>query len=521
MKTIKSSYEYVIIGSGFGGSFAAYALAKAGKQVIVIERGVWAKRDDTCWDEYALHLQQKPLYRGHTPYAVDQHGTIEYDWPDDTVGGMSTFYGAAAFRMRNEDFEGPPAPDSDKRSAELAWPFRYNTLAPYYDKAEKLQCVAGIQGQDITEPPRTKDYPQQPPLNLSRPSQKVWDAATSLGMHPFYIPMAINFSGVCNNHTCILCNTCDHYLCKIQAKNDLSVSVLPRAMQYGAQVLDNHRAIKINFIKSKVQSVDVINQQTHEVMTIKCKYLIIASGPVATPHLLLASGITGYPNTNQIGHNLMRHINGVVSGVVPYIANPDNTLAKRIAISDFYFGDSSGKMLPKGNWGIIQDIATPGKGVIKANAPFGLKNIAATFSQFLINQLVIAEDIPQFTNRIYCSDPKDIFGMPQVMIYHRYHSRDIQARTALYKQAKRILRKAGALFFYTMPIVTFSHALGTCRMGNNKNLSAINPECRLWDIENCYITDASALPTGGSVNPSLTIAANALRVADIILQSRG
>jgi choline dehydrogenase-like flavoprotein len=92
MKTTKSSYEYVIIGSGFGGSFAAYALAKAGKQVLVIERGVWAKRDDTCWDEYALHLQQKPLYRGHTPYSVDQHGTLEYDWPDDTVGGMSTFY---------------------------------------------------------------------------------------------------------------------------------------------------------------------------------------------------------------------------------------------------------------------------------------------------------------------------------------------------------------------------------------------------------------------------------------------
>lgn len=518
---MKSSYEYIIIGSGFGGSFPAYRLAKAGKEVLVIERGIWVKRDDTCWDEYALHLHEKPLYQGHTPYIVDQQGKSEYDWPYDTVGGLSTFYGAAAFRMRVKDFEGPPQPDTDKRNTTLAWPFDYKTLARYYDEAEELQCVAGIKGQDITEPPRKKDYPQKPPLQLSRPSQRIWDAAIKLGLHPFYIPMAINFSG-CNNHHCILCNTCDHYLCKIEAKNDLSVSLLPQAIRYGATVLDNHRAVRINFSKNRAQSVDVINQENGQRFTVKCKHLIVAAGPIATPHLLLASGIESVSTaTKHIGHNLMRHINGVVSGVVTYIANPDNTLAKRVAIADYYFGDSSGKMLPEGNWGIIQDIATPGKGVIKANAPFGLKNIAATFSQFLINQLVIAEDIPQYTNRIYCSDPKDIFGMPQVMIYHRYHNRDIQARNALYKQAKRILRKAGALFFYTMPIVTFSHALGTCRMGNNKNLSAINPECRLWDIENCYITDASALPTGGSVNPSLTIAANALRVADIILQSRG
>jgi len=519
MKTIKSSYEYIIIGSGFGGSFPAYQLAKAGKEVLVIERGVWVKRDETCWDEYALHLQEKPLYQGHTPYIVDQQGKPEHDWPYDTVGGMSTFYGAAAFRMRQQDFEGPPLPNTDKRNSQLAWPINYTTLSPYYDKAEELQCVAGIKGQDITEPPRKKDYPQKPPLQLSRPSQKIWDAATQLGLHPFYIPMAINFTGKCNNTQCILCNTCDHYLCKIQAKNDLSVSVLPKAMKYGAVVLHNHRAVKINFAKNKAQSVDIINQENGQRFTIKCKYLIVAAGPIATPHLLLASGIESISSATQhIGHNLMRHINGVVSGVVPYIANPDNTLAKRVAIADYYFGDSSGKSLPKGNWGIIQDIATPGKGVIKANAPFGLKNIAATFSMFLINQLVIAEDIPQYDNRVYCASTNDVFGMPNIAIYHRYHSRDFAARDALYKVAKRVLQKAGAKIFYYMPIVTFSHALGTCRMGSNRHLSAVNPECRLWDITNCYITDASVLPTGGSVNPSLTIAANALRVADIMLK---
>ena len=91
---IKKSCEYLIVGSGFGGAFAAYNLARAGKDVLVVERGIWGVRDDSCWDEVRLHLVD-PLYRGHTPILVNQkEGKLDEYWPDDTVGGMSTFYGA-------------------------------------------------------------------------------------------------------------------------------------------------------------------------------------------------------------------------------------------------------------------------------------------------------------------------------------------------------------------------------------------------------------------------------------------
>ena len=228
---LKKSYEYIIIGSGFGGAFAAYNLAKAGKEVLIIDRGNWVKRDDSCWDEMKLHVKDH-LYRGETSFYADQkNGKIEELWTDDTVGGMSTFYGAVSLRMREDDFLGAPVPDSARKDEQTSWPFGYKDLAPYYDKAEQLLGIAGIAGKDITEPQRSSKYLHEPEKELAPPSKKIWDASVKLGLHPFYLPMAINFSGKYGKEKCISCNTCDHYLCKIEAKNDLSVTVLPEAVK--------------------------------------------------------------------------------------------------------------------------------------------------------------------------------------------------------------------------------------------------------------------------------------------------
>lgn len=516
---LKDSYQYVIIGSGFGGAFAALKLAEAGREVLIVERGISVKRDDTCWDEIKLHLEN-PLYRGKTPVLINQKkDTFQEDWPDDTVGGMSTFYGAAAFRLREDDFDGPPVPDSGLRDKNLGWPLKYSDISGYYDYAEKLQGIAGRRGTDITEPPAAEAYPHETPEELASPCMKIEKAAIELGLNPFHLPMAINFSGNHGKEKCILCPTCDHYLCKIEAKNDLDVTVLPLAVKNGAEILENTRVLGINHKGKMVTSVDLIDQSTGEQFQVKAENVILSAGALSSPHLLLSSGIDqNSPGGNNIGRYLIRHANGIVAGLFPGRTNIEQKLQKRLAIPDFYYGSIDGSGNPPGPWGIIQDVSSIGKGVIKANAPFGLKNIAALFSSFLINQLCIAEDIPQSLNRVTADNSfKDIYGSPALKIYHRYHPRDIQARNALYKQAKRILRKAGALGFYTMPIETFSHALGTCRMGVSPDNSVVDPECRVWGMKNLYISDGSILPSGGSVNPSLTIAAMSLRLADILL----
>jgi choline dehydrogenase-like flavoprotein len=78
------------------------------------------------------------------------------------------------------------------------------------------------------------------------------------------------------------------------------------------------------------------------------------------------------------------------------------------------------------------------------------------------------------------------------------------------------------LFTYAQPIRTFSHAVGTVRMGTDPETSALDAECRFRGTENLYVVDGSAFPTSAAVNPSLTIAANALRAGEqIAALSRG
>ncbi len=512
---LKKKYNYIIIGSGFGGAMTAHTLASKGKDVLVIEKGKWPVRDNSCWDEVRLHLEN-PMYRGETPFYVDQkQGKIDVMWPDETVGGMSTLYGAVSFRMREDDFHGTPSETGDKRDSSCAWPYGYKELEPYYKKAEKLLGIAGIKGKDITEPPIKGDYPQPPSTKLSSPSKKLWDASEELGLHPFFLPMAINFSGKHGKEKCILCSTCDHYLCKIEAKNDLAVTILPEAEKKGIHILTETRVTKINTEKNKAVSVEIVEQRTNEKLTIKGDNIIVAAGALASPHLLLVSEIDKITGNNNIGRYLMRHINGVVAGIFPSKSNPEKTLQKQIGIPDFYYGDPEGKKKPEGTWGLIQDVSSIGKGVIKANAPFGLKNAAAIVSDYLINLLCIAEDTPHHNNRVFIDHSKtDKYGTPEMQVFHRYSKRDMEARDALYSEAKKILKKAGALFFYSMPIETFSHGLGTCRMGTDAADSVVDENCKVWGMKNLYVIDASVMPSGGSVNPSLTIAALALKAAE-------
>jgi len=511
----KNHYDYIIVGSGFGGALSALNLVQKGHSVLVIERGKWPARDDSCWDEVQLHLEN-PMYRGEVPFYVDQaKGKLKEEWTDDTVGGMSTLYGAVSFRMREEDFLGAPKEGTDRRDETCLWPFGYPELEPYYDKAEKILGIAGVRGADKTEPPRKTDYLHEPSQKLSSPSKKIWDASEKLGLHPFFLPMAINFSGKYGKEKCILCSTCDHYLCKIEAKNDLAVVALPEAQKSGAAILAETRVTKITTEGTRATGVTAINQATGETLNFTGDNIIVAAGALSSPHLLLASDIDTITGNDNIGRYLMRHSNGVVAGIFPSKSNPEKTLQKQIGIPDFYYGNPKTKEGPSGTWGMIQDVSSIGRGVIKANSPFGLKNIAAFVSDFLINLLVIAEDMPQRDNRVYADKANiDKFGMPALAIHHRYTKRDIEVRDSLYKKAKKILRKAGALFFVTMPIETFSHALGTCRMGSDAKTSVVDEQCRVHGMENLYVIDASAMPAGGSVNPSLTIAALALKATD-------
>jgi choline dehydrogenase-like flavoprotein len=166
---------------------------------------------------------------------------------------------------------------------------------------------------------------------------------------------------------------------------------------------------------------------------------------------------------------------------------------------------------------VLQQMAMPPLSVVAQQIPRWLVPAAGQVLGRSAALLGIAEDEPQLCNGVSIDrSERDRFDLPRLTVQHEYTARDRQAGSALGYCARRILREAGALTCYSRTISTFSHALGTVRMGDDPFTAPLDASGRYRGLENLYVMDGSALPTSGGVNPSLTIAANALRCASLL-----
>jgi choline dehydrogenase-like flavoprotein len=93
------------------------------------------------------------------------------------------------------------------------------------------------------------------------------------------------------------------------------------------------------------------------------------------------------------------------------------------------------------------------------------------------------------------------------------------AHDKLIAAASRMLREAGypLIFVQKMGIETNSHQCGTIRFGDDPATSVLDPFCKAHELDNLYVVDSSFFPSSAAMNPALTIAAQALRVADHLL----
>ncbi len=492
----------------------ARVLVHAGKKVVMLERGDWVKRGPHNWAADGS-VDLTPYYSKEIQYRVLAGGNSQVMGAYSCVGGPSVFYGAVSMRLREADFED----NSDIVDGSGAhWPYKYTNLEPYYTSAEQILNIAGEAGDDPTEPARTAPYPQQ--LNgLSHTSQMIKTAAESLGLKPFRLPLAINYAAENGRTPCEACPTCDTFACAIEAKNDLATRVLPGLINKGLEIRPNTIAVKLVEKDGRIHEVVCFDKVQKKTISLSATVVILSAGSLASPHLLLASGLDEVnPGGEVVGRYLTRHCNAIAFGVFRRKPDPKGEFHKQLGIHDFYFGHDSIER-PGGKLGSMQQLQTPPVGLVHAMVPWPLGKLIGLGVPYLTGLLVMAEDQPKYDNCVQIdSSSVDSFSLPQLLVTHNHTERDYAARDALLRKAKEILTAAGALFCYLHKIKTFSHAVGTVRMGNDPETSALDSHCQFRGLENLFVVDGSFMPTSGGLNPSLTISANALRVGKYLIE---
>ncbi len=505
----------IIIGTGAGGGTLAHRLASTGKRILVLERGDFLPREKANWS--ALEVYQQERYHTHDQW-YDPQGNAFRAQMSYWVGGNTKVYGAALLRFRERDFEA--VPHHDGISPE--WPLKYADFEPYYTQAESLYDVHGQQGEDPTEPTRSTPFPH-PAVSHEPRMQAIADGLRQQGLQAFHLPLGLKLNEVDRTlGACIRCDTCDGFPCLVQGKADAEVNgINPIRHQSNITLLTNAKAVKLHTSASgrEVTSVEVeVNgtlQQVHG------NIVVLACGAINSAALLLQSANDAHPQglanrSGQVGRNLMKHL---TAAMVALTTTPNPAVfQKTIAISDFYWGETA---FPY-PMGFVQNTGNVLRDMIPAEAPKLLAPFVKLVpgselervAQFSTGWWLQTEDLPDPNNRVYIQDGK---------LHLSYTPNNTAAGDRLLHRWTEILKAVdraehiipfGIYPRNKMPVQVVGHQCGTCRFGTDPATSVLDIHCRTHDLDNLYVVDGSFFCSSAGVNPTLTIIANALRVAD-------
>lgn len=524
-------WDVAIVGTGMGGATSGYELARLGLRVLFIEKGHATSSagqagaiDETPASRLAAGLWPDRL-RASTSF-----GESEFFAPLGCgVGGSTLLYAAALERFAPSDFQ-PRANHRAARDSSVpeTWPVSYEEFAPYYERAEKLFRVRGT-----PDPLDTGSAGALlPPPALSARDEHLMRSFRSLGLHPYRVHVGCEFIPACDG--------CGSGPCLADCKSDAArICIRPAVREHGATVVDRCEVLRLEADQGNVRSI--VCERDGRVTQIRAKVVVLAAGAYMTPKILLTSRSKDWPMglanaSGLVGRNLMVHASDFFA-LAPLQRLPGEGPQKCLAFNDFYESDgeklgtfqTTGMTLQLGQ--IMQylrdaaerepewwrKLATP-RPVWYRKVTSPLVRLVAAGAYYLLGLKyasiwsTIVEDLPYLENRVEL----DSTTSAGIRMHYRYPT-ELRRRTGMLRER---LRKALAPHRLVRLSgdnnLNFGHPCGTCRFGNDPSSSVLDGFNRAHGLENLFVLDASFFPSSGGTNPSLTIAANALRVAPAI-----
>lgn len=516
-----SHYDVVVIGSGAGGGTLVRRLAPSGKRILLLERGGFLPREPQNW--LAKEVFAEGRYQSEDTWHYDD-GEPFAPQVHYYVGGATKLYGAALYRLREQDFGELRHHDG----ISPAWPIGYAEMEPYYLRAERLYQVHGARGEDPTEPPSSGPYPF-PAVSHEPRIQQLSDDLAAAGYHPFHAPCGVMLNEADMPYSrCVRCDDCDGFPCLVHAKSDAEViSVRPALEHDNVTLLTNAHAVRLetNDAGTAVTGVVVETGDGGE-QTFSGDIVVVSCGAANSAKLLLASANDRHPNglangSDQVGRHYMFHNSQAVLALSPE-ENP-TIFQKTLGLNDFYFATKEHDY-PLGNIQMVGKSQAPMFRGERPKATFlaptwSLEDIARHAIDFWLS----TEDLPRPENRVTLR--RD--GHVQI----GYTPSNDEPKKQLYRQLKSMLGQIGlhpdhllphhAYLKNEIPIAGVAHQAGTCRFGTDPTTSVLDTNCRAHEVDNLYVVDTSFFPSIGAVNPALTAMANALRVGDHLLERMG
>ncbi len=516
---LNQKYDICIVGAGITGALIAAHAAKAGKKVLLIEAGKqfnFSNRLNQLKEHLYLNRPQWPWEHGDRDTYEDS--SIEsigrsYDLNRarvKAVGGSTLHWGGKAQRLFNSDFN-----MFSLYGYGADWPISYEELEPFYGLAEAEIGVSG--SVNVSDPYRSSPYPMKG-FPHSHDDKGWYNTADKLGIDLDTVSQAINSVKYKNRSQCLTYSACN--LCPSGARYSADIHVA-EAIDSGNCTLVTETVARRIRMKDNgdVDHILVTNNNSGKDHRIIAKNYIIAAHAIESARLLLLSQIGN--ESGQLGRNLMEHWYASVVGLSNQPTFPNRIGFATMECSNYYDGEERFK---RGAIKIeFSNSSNPlYNGWWKKLYGDELKSYMCSVANKTIEVAAEVEHAPNPLSRVTLSQSKvDMFGDPSPHINFHLSDFDKQTHERAYQLIETLMEARGLTkITRTSNFVSASHHMGTCRMSDDPSLGVVNKNCKLHGSNNLYVCGSSVFASGGARQPTLTIAALSIRLAQMLINNR-